>query len=49
MAVRRNILNELNTIGLNTTIRVGEGRKQAPRKRGGGSRQEGWLFEASSP
>jgi len=35
MAVRRNLLNELNAIGLYTIIRVGEGRKQAPQKRGG--------------
>jgi len=36
MAVRRNLLNELNTVGLYTIIRIGEGKKQAPRKRGEG-------------
>ena len=48
MAVRRNLLNELNAIGLYTIIRVGEGRKQAPQKGGEPSPMAGVPNEDSS-
>ena len=49
MAVRRNLLNELNTVGLYTIIRVGEGGKQAPQKGGVPLWQAGVPNEDSSP